>query len=180
MRHRIAMSLLLVAMLCPAAAQQEDCDRADIRATFLAPDGEKIELDTSTNTIHLPHSSSDVLYDCSDKTNICLTDHHGFAFSISRECDDIGTSNDRKQPKLYPKIVSVLHGNLWLVFDASPNYLFHYVIPKGIVGIYIGRLPSFDFRSLFHDQNLKINKIDATEYRLVAQSGPVAACRERQ
>lgn len=84
---------------------------------------------------------------------------------------------DYKKLKFHPKIVSALHNNLWMVFDAAPNYMFHYVIPKGIVGIYVGPTPSFDFRSLFREKNLKLNKLDGMEYR-VTGSGSVAACSE--
>jgi len=62
-----------------------------------------------------------------------------------------------------------------MVFHASPNYLFHYARSQGIVGIYLGPTPSFDFRSVFHDRNFYIASLDAVEYRI---TGPdtVAAC----
>jgi hypothetical protein len=62
-----------------------------------------------------------------------------------------------------------------MVFDASPNYLFHYAYSKGIVGIYLGPTASFDFRSVLHDRNFRVASLDATEYRI---TGPntVAAC----
>jgi len=64
-----------------------------------------------------------------------------------------------------------------MVFDASPNYLFHYAYSKGIVGIYVGPTPSFDFRSDFHDRNFQLASLDATEYRITG-SDTVAACSE--
>jgi hypothetical protein len=71
----------------------------------------------------------------------------------------------------------VLHNtDVWLVFDASPNYLFHYAYSKGIVGIYVGPTVTFDFRSVLHDRNFQLDSLDALEYRL---KGPntVAACK---
>jgi hypothetical protein len=163
-------------VLAPAAAQQKKCEHASIHATFVASNGNAIELDTRARTLRLPHSRANVLYDCGTKAETCLTDHHGFAFAFARQCDEVGLNHDSKNTKLTPKIVSVLHGNLWVVFDDSPNFLFHYVIPKGIVGIYIGTTPSFDFRSLFRDQNTQIANLNAMEYHITSHSDAVAAC----
>lgn len=179
MTRLIAMALVSLAVLCPASAWSHVRKPAGIHAAFVAPNGSAIELDMLAGTIRLPHSQHRKLFDCGDKSHTCLSDHDGFAFSFAHECQDVGTDGDTTKSKLIPKIVSVLHGNLWVVFDASPNYLFHYVIPKGIVGIYIGSTPSFDFRSLFHDRNLQIDKLDATEYHITAHSDPIAACSEQ-
>jgi hypothetical protein len=64
-----------------------------------------------------------------------------------------------------------------MVFDASPNYLFHYAYSRGIVGIYLGATPSFDFRSVLHDQNFQVTNLEASEYRKTT-SAAVAGCRE--
>ena len=85
---------------------------------------------------------------------------------------------DYKRLRFRPKFVSVLHNNVWMVFDAGPNYLFHYTDFKGIVGIYLGPTPSFDFRSLLHARTFRLDSFfDAMEYHITA-SEPVAACSE--
>lgn len=60
----------------------------------------------------------------------------------------------------------MLHNSdVWMVFDAAPNYLFHYAYSKGIVGIYIGPTASFDFHSLLHGRKLNVFSLDAVEDR---------------
>jgi hypothetical protein len=108
---------------------------------------------------------------------VCLTDHRGFAFAYFRKCSDAG-SGDYNRLRFPPKVVSVLHNtDVWMVFDASPNYLFHYAYSKGLVGIYLGPTASFDFRTILHDRNFQLSGLDAMEYRI---TGPdtVAGCSE--
>ena len=108
---------------------------------------------------------------------MCLTNHHGFAFAYFRKCGDAG-GGDHKHLKFHPKVVTVLdNSDVWLVFDAAPNYLFHYAYSRGIVGVYIGPTASFDFRSVLHDRNFQVGSLDAVEYR-IAGSLTVAACSE--
>jgi hypothetical protein len=64
-----------------------------------------------------------------------------------------------------------------MVFDAAPNYLFHYAYSKGIVGIYLGPTASYDFRSVLRDRNFNVFSLDATEYRITS-SDTVAVCGE--
>jgi hypothetical protein len=78
--------------------------------------------------------------------------------------------------KFPPKIVSALENNTWMVYEASPNYMFHYIEPKGLVGIYIGATPSFDFRSVLHDPDFEVSSLDAVEYRIKdRRQSPLAA-----
>jgi hypothetical protein len=72
-------------------------------------------------------------------------------------------------------VIAALQENTWVVFDAAPNYMFHYVTPKGIVGIYMGSSPSFDFRDLLKDRNLRIGEYHALEYRIEAGDS-IGAC----
>src|SRR5690348_336474 len=65
-------------------------DQKRIHATFAASNGDVIELDTRTGTLDTPRSRSTGLQDCSDKFQVCLTDHHGFAFAYFRKCTDAG------------------------------------------------------------------------------------------
>ena len=176
MRCSIRMLILLVALFSAAAAQSSSAKQIGFHAKFKASNGAVIKLDTQTGTLDTPRSRSTGLQDCSDKFQVCLTDHHGFAFAYFRKCND-AAYGDYKRLRFRPKLVSVLHNNLWIVFDAAPNYLFHYTYSKGIVGIYLGPTPSFDFRSVLHDRNFQLASLDAMEYRITG-SDTVAACRE--
>ena len=171
----VQMLIPLVTLLSAATAQSVPSDHAGIKGKFSASNGEVIELDTKTGTLVTPRSRGTALKDCSDKFHVCLIDNHGFAFAYFRKCND-AAYGDYKRLRFRPKLVSVLHGNLWMVFDAAPNYMFHYTDSKGIVGIYLGPTPSFDFRSVFHDRNFKVASLDAMEYRI--SSDTVAACGE--
>jgi hypothetical protein len=175
MTRGLQMLFLLVTLLSAATAQSVS-EHPGIKGKFSASNGDVIELDTKTGTLVTPRSRGAALQDCSDKFQVCLTDHHGFAFAYFRKCNDAGFG-DYKRLRFRPKIVSVLHGNLWMVFDAAPNYMFHYTDSKGIVGIYLGPTPSFDFRSVLHDRNFMVFSLDATEYRITS-SDTVAACGE--
>jgi len=168
--------ILLVTLLSVATAQSGSSEHPGIHGKFLAPNGDVIELDTKAGTLLTPRPRGTALQDCSDKFQFCLTDHHGFAFAYFRKCNDAALG-DYKRLKFRPKIVSVLHGNIWMVFDAAPNYLFHYSDSKGIVGIYLGPTASFDFRSVLHDRNFKVASLDPMEYRITS-SDAVAACGE--
>lgn len=118
-----------------------------------------------------PYTKGTKLIDCSDKFQTCFMDDRGFAFAYFRKCNDV----DYTKLKFGPKVVAALHNDLWIVFDAAPNYMFHYSVPKGVVGIYLGPQASFDFRLLFRERNLRIDKFDAMEYR-VTGSQTFAPC----
>lgn len=170
------MLILLLTLLSAATAQSVSSEHTVIRGTFSAPNGDVIKLDTRTGTFDTPRSATG-LKDCSNKVQVCLTDHRGFAFSYFRKCNDAG-SGDYKRLTFHPKVVSALHNSdIWMVFDAAPHYLFHYAYSKGIVGIYLGPTPSFDFRSVLDDRNFKLASLGATEYRITS-SDTVAACGE--
>ena len=179
MTRIIRLAVLFIAFLTVAVAQQsfsESPSRARVKATFKSSDGRVIELDTQSGLLISPRLRSTHLKDCSDKLQVCLTDNHGFAFAYFRKCSDAGNS-DYKSLRFRPKIVSVLHdSDLWMVFDASPGYLFHYAYGKGIVGIYIGPTASYDFRSALHDQRFRINDLAAMEYRIAASADAVVPC----
>jgi len=169
--------ILLVMLLSAATAQSVSSDHAGIQATFVASNGHVIKLNTRTGTLVTPTLRDTGLQDCSDKVQVCLTDHHGFAFAYFRNCNDAG-SGDYKRLRFRPKIVSVLHNSdIWMVFDAAPHYLFHYAYSRGIVGIYLGPTASFDFRSVLRDRNFRLASLDAMEYRITG-SDTVAACGE--
>lgn len=169
--------IVLMTLLSAVAAQSGSSDHAGFHATFARSNGAVIKLNTRTGTLETPRSRGAGLQDCSDKVQVCLTDHHGFAFAYFRKCNDAGLG-DYKGLRFRPKVVSALHNSdVWIVFDAAPKYLFHYAYSKGIVGIYLGPTASFDFRSVFHDRNFKVASLDAMEYRITS-SDTVAACTE--
>lgn len=164
--------LVFAVSLTAANAQAESANPGDDHVVFRAKNGAVIVWDRGAGTLSTPHAPSARLSDCSDEFQTCLTDHHGFVFAWFQNCNDA----DFRTLKFRPRIVSVLHNHLWMVFDAAPNYLFHYAIPKGIVGIYVGPTSSFDFRSLFRARNLRLDKFDAMEYRVMG-SGAIAMCK---
>lgn len=173
--HSTQMLILLLMLFSAAIAQQVSSDGAGHRATFKASDGDTIKLDTQAGTLDAPRARGTGLKDCSDKVQVCLTDDHGFAFAYFRKCKD-AAFGDYTRLRFRPKIVSVLHNSdVWLVFDAAPNYMFHYDNSKGIVGIYLGPTASFDFTSVFHDRSFRMSTL--AEYRITS-SDAVAACSE--
>jgi hypothetical protein len=177
MKRSTQVLILLVTLVSAATAQSVSSDHAGLQATFAASNGDVIKLDTRTGTFVTPRSRNTGLQDCSDKFQVCLTDHHGFAFAYFRKCNDAGSA-DYKRLRFRPKVVSALHNSdIWMVFDAAPKYLFHYAYSKGIVGIYFGPTASFDFRSVFHDRNFQLASLDAMEYR-ITDSDTAAACSE--
>jgi hypothetical protein len=176
MTRSIQTLILLVTLLAAATAEPVSSDPTGLQATFSASNGDVIKLNTRTGTLATPRSRHTGLQDCSDRFQVCLTDHHGFAFAYFRKCSDMAYG-DVGRLSFSPKIVSVLHNNIWMVFDASPNYLFHYVDSKGIVGIYVGPTASFDFRSVLHNRNFQLASLDAMEYRITG-GDTIAACRE--
>jgi len=176
MSRNDSIAILFLILLVAALVQTASCAPDKEQATFKASNGKQIIVDALNGTLRAPFSDGAALQDCSDKYQTCMTDHTGFAFSFFRKCKD-AEIGDFRRLQFHPKIVVDLHDNLWMVFDESSNYLFHYVIPKGVVGIYVGLTPSNDFRSLFHDRNLHIDKLNATEYRIVG-SESIAACSE--
>lgn len=119
MTRSTQMLILLATLLSAATAQSASSDHAGLKATFTASNGDVIELDTRTGILVAPRSRSTGLEDCSDKVQVCLTDHHGFAFAYFRKCNDAG-SGDYKRLRFRPKVVSVLHNSdIWMVFDAA-------------------------------------------------------------
>jgi len=135
-----------------------------------------IEIGLDARKLTLPRAKPAKLYDCSDKFQLCLADGHRFAFAYFRNCEDAAPLGNYRRLKFQPKIVSVLHDDLWMVFDASPNLMFHYVRSAGLVGIYVGRKPSFDFRTLLRKRDLNLSDYEKLEYR-IASPGTIAACK---
>ena len=166
--------VMFVTQLLAATGQSVSSVDTGFQAVFTASNGDVIELNTHTGSLVTPRSRNTRLQDCSDGFQVCLTDHHGFAFAYFRNCNDAGYG-DYKRLKFRPRIISVLHNNVWMVYDASPNYLFHYIDSKGLVGIYVGPTASFDFRSVLRDRNFHLDSLDAMEYRITSPN-TIAAC----
>ena len=171
-----AMQLLVfvLTLFSLAAGQQVSSGNAGYHATFQGSYGEVIKLDIRNGSLDTPCGRSTGLEDCSDKLQVCLTNHQGFAFAYFRKCNDPELW-DYTRLRFIPKVISVLHNtDLWMVFDAAPNYLFHYAYSKGILGIYIGPTASYDFRIAFHDRSFRSSTLQ--EFR-IAGSDTVAACQ---
>jgi hypothetical protein len=167
--------ILLLTLPSTAAAQRESSKVAGYHATFKGSYGVVIELNTQTGTLDTPRSRNTGLKDCSDEFQVCLTDNHGFAFAYFRKCNDAGLG-DFQRLRFPPKVVSALHNtDVWMVFDAAPNYMFHYAYSRGIVGIYVGPTTSFDFRIAFHDRSFQSSTL--AEFSITG-SDTVAACSE--
>ena len=175
MRYRASITMLLATLVAAVTAQTALCESARMHVVFTGPSGGVIVLDARTGLLRTPYSQGVVLQDCSDAFQFCLTDHQGFSFAYFRRCSSAGYDGGNSRLRFHPKILSVLHGNLWLVFDDAPKYMFHYVDSKGLVGIYVGSTPSFDFRNKFHDRNFRMSDLDAMEYRISGSDG-IAAC----
>lgn len=179
MKHYVEVVItfaLFFMVIFMATSRPAHSDSGEMKALFVNSNGRAIELDMHNRILRENHARVTPLIDCSDRLQTCLTDQRGFAFAYFKKCNDAIASN-YKLLRFRPKFVAVVHNDLWIVFDASPNYMFHYVAPKGIVGIYVGSAPSFDFRTLFHDSALKIANLDAMEYRLRNKEA-VAPCAD--
>jgi len=164
--------LVIVITLIAASALTKFADADDDQVVFRAKNGAVVVWDRGAGTLRTPYLQTAKLSDCSDEFQTCLTDHRGFSFAYFQNCNDV----NYKLLKFRPNIVFALHNDLWMVFDAAPNYMFHYAIPTGVVGIYVGPTSSFDFRALLRDRNLRLDKFDPMEYRLVG-SGAMGACK---
>jgi hypothetical protein len=167
------MILQIVAAVSVAAIAHAALAHVPESVTFRASNGQVIQLNAE---LVMPGSKAVPIQDCGDQSQFCLTDGQGFAFSYFRNCADVGLSRNYDRLKFPPKIVSALHGDIWMVFDASPHFMFHYVEPTGLVGIYVGEAPTFDFRSLLKERALKMSDYGGLEYRIVPP-GAIAACK---
>ena len=165
----------LVILLSVARAQPVLLDHPKLQAGFTSSNGGSIKLNTQAGTLITPYSRDTRLEDCSDKFQVCLTDHHGFAFAYFRKCND-ASPREYGQLRFPPKVVSALHNDVWFIFDASPKYLFHYAYGRGIVGIYVPPTSAQDFRSVLRHRNFRLGDLDAMEYRRTSPSDAIAAC----
>ncbi len=169
--HLLVFAVFSITM----TARAELANTVGMPIVFKAENGAVIEWDQHARTLRTPYAQTIRLADCSDEFQICLTDKRGFAISYFRNCNDV----DDKGLKFHPHIVAALHDHIWMVFDAAPNYMFHYLRPKGLVGIYLEPASTFDFRSLIRDRNLHLDKFDALEYRVIGSS-TIFACKMKE
>lgn len=124
-----------------------------------------IKVDIRNGTITGNGINISGIRDCSDKYQNCLTNGRGFSFSYFKKCGS-GNVGDFTRLRFNPKIVSAVGNDIWMVFDNSKNYMFHYVVPRGVVGIYIGASPKFDFRRLLTNRNLRLADLRVPEYNI--------------
>ncbi|WP_288381776.1 hypothetical protein [uncultured Massilia sp.] len=145
---------------------------AQAQVVFKDASGASIVWDQHAGSLRTPDARVIELVDCSDAFQICFTDRRGFAFAYFRHCGDV----DTRRLRFHPKFVGALHNDVWLVFDAAPNYMFRYRSPEGIIGMYGGRTPPSDFRRLLRSRDPRQGQLDAAEYRRTG-AGTLAACR---
>jgi hypothetical protein len=146
------------------------------QATFAASNVDVTERDTPrTGTLAAPRSRNTGLQACSDKVQLCLTDHHGFAFACFRKCNDAGAGDISPSgfvQKSYRCCTTATYG----LFSTLAQDICSIVpSPRASSGSIIGPTVSFDFRSVFHDRNFQLARLDAMEYRITG-SDTVAAC----
>jgi len=165
----LAVCSLLVAVT-PAVVWADDG-----MATFTRSDGKTIVIDSATGTLTSPDGSRSKLTACGTRDQTCLTDGKTFSFAFPRACNDTTEAAAIALP-FRPKVVTALHDDVWLVFDAAPNYLFHYSRPRGLVGIFKGSTASYDFRVLLKKQNFRISDIENREFRITGQLS-IASCK---
>jgi hypothetical protein len=166
--------ILLVPLLLTCCASATVVRARGVHAKFENSAGQVIALDG--DKLQSPYSGITKLYSCGDSFQECLTNRRDFSFSFFHKCSQ-AVSENYKRLRFRPRIASALHNNLWIVFDDSPNYMFHYIIPNGLVGIFLGASPSYDFRTVFHDRSFRVGDLDSLEYRIVG-TDRVAACAQ--
>lgn len=171
----IRIMWILAFIMPPVAVACAEEKVTEIRppSVFATADGDIIELDLARGVRRGPGIFTGSLQDCSDHYQACFSDGRGFAFAYFRKCSRT-EPDDYSRLRFQPKTVMVLHNDLWLVFDASPNFMFHYRFGDGIVGIYAGKTRNYDFRELLRKTKQGMDFSEG-EYRLT-KSGPDASC----
>jgi len=167
----VSALLGLVILVVVASPRRASCDPNNAAIIFSAKSGGAIELDQRAGILRMPDGRRTRLHDCGNDFQTCLTDKHGFAFSFFKDCN----KTDYRRLKYTPEIVTVVDNDLWMVFDRSPRLLFHYVIPGGLIGIYIGPTAGFDFRSVLRDRTFRVSDLQPTEH-VISDSQAVAPC----
>jgi hypothetical protein len=170
------MLVVFMAVADVVTAQTTPPEPVGKNAIFETSTGMTIKVDMKAGVFSSPRSNSGHIRDCSDDFQVCLTDGQEFSFAFFKNCNS--TVADWGRLMFGPETVALLHGHEWIVFDAAPMYLFHYVRPRGIVGIYIWPRSHGDFRSYFSDPrvrsdpDLRLDKL--SEYRIVGNG--LAGC----
>lgn len=173
MTENILLKIIFLAFISVGCPHIANCAPIEHQAKFISPTGEIIEWDISAETIRTPRSiETKKLHNCSDEIQLCIHDDNGFVFSYFRNCDLEYRGTHRL--KYTRKTVGILHTNVWFTFDEGPNYLFHYVYGKGVVGVYAGPTKYFDFRKAIGDQDFLLSNL--TEY-VVSGSDGFGACK---
>lgn len=132
------------------------CPSASINEVFRNRAGDTIVLSLQPDAV-APDKRQHVIAieDCSNDYPWGFKDKAGFAFSHVKHCNDIVGDEGKTRLSYRPLCLAALHEHTWIVFDSSPNYLFHYAGADGLVGIYVGPTPSYDFRSLFRRKDFR-------------------------
>ena len=161
---KLLSPLVMILVIFYAAQVTADSDN-DMRARFIAKDGRVIAFDAHNKSFISPYGKRTSLGNCSNTFETCVSDGNGFAFAFFKHCD-MWSSSSYKKLSFKPKIISSLHDDLWLVFDKSPSFMFHYSLVNGLVGIYSRKSPGFDFRIILRDKNFPMAELDVDEFAL--------------
>lgn len=168
-RSSLLYLLIPMSLAAAPAPQATAVGKDQDHVRFVSDDGGVIEFDFAAHGRIGPGTASAVLKNCSDSYQICFSDDRGMAFSFFRRCNS-ADAEDYGRLTYRPRTVMLLHDDLWIVFDESPNFMFHYRLSEGLVGIYPGRTPSYDFRAIIRKRKVFEDFVKG-EYRLAGRQG---------
>jgi hypothetical protein len=166
--------LLLISSVIFSAGRAAANDNHNIHGRFVAKDGRAISFDAHDRSFTAPYGTSTSLANCSNAFQTCLKDGRGFAFAFFNHCDGWGTL-PYKGLSFVPSVIFALENDVWVVFDESPRFMFHYSFANGLVGIYLRNEPGFDFRRLLQDKKASLAELDSDEFVLAGKEH-VAVC----
>jgi hypothetical protein len=168
----VSAALLLSMGIC--GAHDSEGNRP---GSFVSADGRVLELSLAGKTISVPGRDTKSLKDCGDEFQVCLTDTYGFSFSFFKSCSDAERKDGYNRLRFHPRVVSMLHEHLWLVFEDAPRFMFDYSLTRGLVGIYYDQKHHLNFLSLSRSNRIELQKL--TEHKFVLRDvRDVAACAQ--
>lgn len=171
-RSIVAATAVLLASVFASATSAEP-----IR--YQSANGSELVLNLADGIWRGPSGVEEKLADCGDESQTCFSNGRDFGFSFPSDCRDflIWPSRVEQRQKFRPRIGSVLHGHIWIVFLDYPKYLFEYVEPRGITAIYMKTDASPDFGELLKKHDDRWNLGDFEVYAFRHSGVGLAACK---
>ena len=169
----LLVTILLGLQSCNAVRVNDRMIHEEFR--FVADDGRTIIVNFPAARLVGVDGVVTALTNCSNDYQTCAYDNRGFAFSFPKQCD-MALFSEASPLRYKPLVLSVVHDDSWVVFDSSPQYLFHYVDRKGVVGILLGREKHVDFRTLLRSNNIDLGSATYVELKAMSSKN-MAACR---